>query len=199
MQLTRLNGRCLTELASQWWKVSLPSWLASTHRWAVSRGATINERSGSLFDWIVIQQCLTNLPEQGELCFCPFPREAESSQRLFSPLGCLWSTCHYCCGSEMDQSDCRTQLGVWWRGKVRHNKSFNSFRLQNFTDFYLFRLCTMWVNVVIGIRSLGFLDNCSISCHDTFPPRDDRPLHVLSTEYKCPSLRPVENEDAVLE
>lgn len=93
---------------------------------------------------------------------------------------------------------------VWqWNGPIRlfHTEAalgkelfFFLPVLGSFLDFYLFRLCTMWVNVVIGIRSLGFLDNCSACCQDTCPHWDDRPQHVLSTEYKCPSLRPAEKE-----
>lgn len=67
-----------------------------------------------------------------------------------------------------------------------------------FSSSCLFKLCTMWVKVAIGIRPLGFLDNCSTSCHESFPSCEDRSLHVLSTEYKCPSLRPVNQEETMI-
>lgn len=67
-----------------------------------------------------------------------------------------------------------------------------------FSSSCLFKLCTMWVKVAIGIRPLGFLDNRSTSCHESFPSCEDRSLHVLSTEYKCPSLRPVNQEETII-
>lgn len=63
---------------------------------------------------------------------------------------------------------------------------------------YLRKLCTMRVNVAMGVRPLGFLDSCSTSCHETWPSREDRSLHVFSTEYKSLSLRPVHPEETVL-
>lgn len=53
------------------------------------------------------------------------------------------------------------------------------------------------MKVAIGIRPLGFLDRCSTSCHVTCPSREDRSLHVFSTEYKSPSLRPVNQEETM--
>lgn len=72
------------------------------------------------------------------------------------------------------------------------------FLFVKFSSACLFKLCTMWVKVAIGIRPLGFLDNCSTSCHESFPSCEDRSLHVLSTEYKCPSLRPVNQEETMI-
>ncbi len=56
----------------------------------------------------------------------------------------------------------------------------------------------MRVKVAMGMRPLGFLDRCSTSCHVTCSSREDRSLHVFSTEYKSLSLRPVDQEEKML-
>lgn len=63
---------------------------------------------------------------------------------------------------------------------------------------YLFKLCTIRVNVAIGIRPLGFLDSCSTTCHVASPFNEDRSLHVFSSEYKSPSLRPVSQVETII-
>ena len=106
--LTRLEGRCMRELASQRRKV-LVSWgSASVHRWAVNRKRRISNGP----QWLYTKQAtcaLLYLPARGELWSCHFLLGGESPQSSAAPPGWLETASRRCCANETNWSDWGSQ------------------------------------------------------------------------------------------
>ena len=107
--LTRLEGRCKTEFASQWRKVSVPWGSASAHRWAVEKRKSWTESTLSETRTLSIRPelCVPYLPGRDELWSCRFLPGGKSPRRPASPPGLLEPVSRRCQGDETGRPDCR--------------------------------------------------------------------------------------------